>query len=569
MENKDDLYESEKNKISMNKKEEKKKSHQKKSNLNESEKIKMSDIDSKSEEESKNKCLRCLNCFSIPLLNLNNTAHMIKINCNQGHNISIDVQEYIEKGYANNFNNQICSQCKSKIDALTERKNYYCKECNELFCRSCIKNHNLIFNNNNENQNSIHHFINLEKFDTTCILHNEAYGYFCLDCNQNICQFCNSSKHKMHKVLDLDDINLKRKEIKKIKDNFIMEKENLNLAFSLFKKIIIKIKREIKKIFEYKEAELKFKEDVIKIYEKTIDNYNVIRNIKSLLFYSSPFIIDNKRTCIEQLNYFYEYINQDLEKLNMQKTNSKESNSSISSRLTNKNISDNEFKNPKKKNNVNKEIPNKALNDNKIEENNKKIQECSKYKVKSYDKINHKIKIKKMEKKENEIRPHKKRSTAQLTNIDLLIKNNFNKLNKFDNNIKKNNVSVPKYAEENHNFLFKSDDLSNNNLKAVEPKDISNNNDKNINKEEKIEVNKVKPKKVKVKKIIKKIKKKVIKKDNNAVNIITTSESESNAENNILNLKDKILSQRSKKYNTEKFENGKKKKCKKSKRKIR
>ena len=561
MENKDEFYESEKNRISMNKKEEKKKSHHKKNNLNESDKIKISDIDSKSEEESKNKCLRCLNCFSIPLLNLNNIAHMVKINCNQGHNISIDVQEFIEKGYMNNFNNQICSQCKSKIDVLTERKNYYCKECNELFCRSCIKNHNLIFNNSNENQNSVHHFINLEKFDTTCILHNETYGYFCLDCNQNICQFCNTSKHKMHKVLDLDDINLKRKEIKKIKDYFIMEKENLNLAFSLFKKIIIKIKREIKKIFEYKEAELKFKEDVIKIYERTIDNYNVIRNIKSLLFYNSPFIIDNKRTCIEQLNYFYEYINQDLEKLNQKKINFKESNSSISSRFTNKNISDNEVKNlNKNNNNLNKDIPNKASNDNKIEDSNKKVQENSKYKVKSHDKINHKIKIKKVEKKENENRQHKKRRTVQLTNIDLLIKNNFNKLtvNKSHNTSKSNNITEPNNGNDK-NILFQSDDLSNNNTKSIEVKDISINNEKSLNKAERIEVNKIKPKKGKVKKIIKKIKKKIVKKDNNSVNAINTSESESNTENNIINLKDKILGHRSKKYSCDKIENGKRK----------
>ena len=99
-------------------------------------------------QESKNKTLRCLICFSISFLLLNQSTHTVKINCNQGHNISIDIKDYLEKGFMNNFYNQICSQCKSKISILSESKNYYCHECNEIFCRTCIKNHNLIFNNN-------------------------------------------------------------------------------------------------------------------------------------------------------------------------------------------------------------------------------------------------------------------------------------------------------------------------------------------------------------------------------------------------------------------------------------
>ena len=63
---------------------------------------------------------------------------MVKINCNQGHNFSMDLKDYLQKGYINNFYNQICSQRKTRIDVLTERKNYFCKECNEIFCRTCI-----------------------------------------------------------------------------------------------------------------------------------------------------------------------------------------------------------------------------------------------------------------------------------------------------------------------------------------------------------------------------------------------------------------------------------------------
>ena len=429
-------------------------SHRKKSNQEktESNSIKQ-EINEISKEESKNKSLRCLNCFSIPLLFLNHSTHTVKINCNTGHNISMDIKDYLEKGYLNNFYNQICSQCKSKIDVLTERKNYYCKECNEIFCRTCIKNHNLIFNNN-ENQNFVHHFVNLDKFDTTCVLHNETYDYFCLECNRNICQYCYYSQHKVHKIVDLDDIILRRKEFKKIKDNFNIEKENLNLASQLMKKLIIKIKREVNKILEYKEAELKFKESVIKIYEKKVDNYNIIKNIKNLLFNTSKFNIDKSNSFIDQLNYFYDYINKDLSKLRQDNAQSKKSYSSINSRLTNSNISNDYSKDNSKDNsrdnikiNVNSNNTLSRVRDdknfllNQLDRNNRL--NYSKNKGKSYDKL----KKKKIEKKEKEkdTRPnnlilHKKRNTMQ-NNSELLLDNHLNKIvdNKKIKNLKKNN----------------------------------------------------------------------------------------------------------------------------------
>jgi hypothetical protein len=398
-------------------------------------------------EESKNKSLRCLNCFSIPLLFLNHSTHTVKINCNTGHNISMDIKDYLDKGYLNNFYNQICSQCKSKIDVLTEKKNYYCKECNEIFCRTCIKNHNLIFNNS-ENQNFVHHFINLDKFDTTCVLHNETYDYFCLECNRNICQYCYYSQHKVHKIVDLDDIILRRKEFKKIKDNFNIEKENLNLASQLIKKLIIKIKREVNKILEYKEAELKFKESVIKIYEKKVDNYNIIKNIKNLLFNTCQFNIDKNNSYIDQLNYFYDYINKDLSKLKQDNAQSKKSCSSINSRLTNSNIS-NDYSKDNSKENIKISInSNNTLNRVRDDKNillNKLDKDSrlnhSKNKGKSYDKF----KKKKIEKKDKDIGPnnlifHKKRNTVQ-NNSELLLDNHLNKVvvNKKIKNLKKNN----------------------------------------------------------------------------------------------------------------------------------
>ena len=146
-----------------------------------------------------------------------------------------------------------------------EIKNYfYCKECTELLCDNCLKKHNTMYND--------HHYVNLIKFDTTCILHNETYDYYCVDCKKNICQYCSDDFHSEHNLIDLDDINVKRKEIKRIKENYLKERENyLNLPI-IFNDLVNKMKQELDKIVNNIQNEIKFKESVINTYENKIDN---------------------------------------------------------------------------------------------------------------------------------------------------------------------------------------------------------------------------------------------------------------------------------------------------------
>ena len=262
-------------------------------------------------EEPKIKDLRCLNCYLIPFLTLNSDSHSININCNFGHSTSIGIEEYLIQGYDNNFNNLACSKCKTKI--LKNEKNYvYCKECSELLCKNCIKKHNNLYEDN-------HHMVNLDKFDTTCILHNETYDYFCIDCKKNICQYCFDEFHNEHRLVDLDDINLKRKEIKKIKENFLKEKENYLNIPKILNELIIKLKREIDMIVNNVKNEIKFKESIINTYENKIDNYNAIMNLKNLGFNAEPFIIDKNINILENLINLMKYLNMKENKIDTEK----------------------------------------------------------------------------------------------------------------------------------------------------------------------------------------------------------------------------------------------------------
>ena len=259
-------------------------------------------------EEKKPKDLRCINCYLIPFLTLNSSSHSINLDCNFGHSSTIGVEEYLKKGYDNNFNNLSCYKCKIKI--LRNEKNFvYCKECSELLCKNCIKKHNKLYEDN-------HHMVNLDKFDTTCILHNETYDYYCSDCRKNICQYCLDEFHNDHNLIDLDDINLKRKEIKRIKENFIKEKENYLNIPKIFNELYEKLKVEIDNIINNIKKEFKFKESIINTYENKIDNYNAIMNCKNLEFNIEPYTVDNNISIFENFTKLMNYLNVEGAKLN-------------------------------------------------------------------------------------------------------------------------------------------------------------------------------------------------------------------------------------------------------------
>ncbi len=266
-------------------------------------------------EDFNNKDLRCINCYLIPFISLNSTTHSVNLNCNFGHSQNLTLEEYLQKGYENNFINKFCTKC--KIQVLKNDKNFlYCKECSEILCEGCIEKHDNIYADS-------HHMINIDKFDTTCILHNETYDCFCLDCKKNICQFCSTGFHKEHKLIDLDDIHFKRKEIKKIKENFTKEKEIYDNISNIFIELINKLKDEMDKTLKKIKNEIKFKESIINTYETKVDNYNAIINMKNLVFNIKPFVIDNNITIFENIINLMNFLNMNTEKINKNENSSK------------------------------------------------------------------------------------------------------------------------------------------------------------------------------------------------------------------------------------------------------
>ena len=68
------------------------------------------------EDKPKTYFMRCISCFSIPLLSLNSQSHILKMQCDNGHENDIEINEYIGKCFNENLNNILCSSCNSILN---------------------------------------------------------------------------------------------------------------------------------------------------------------------------------------------------------------------------------------------------------------------------------------------------------------------------------------------------------------------------------------------------------------------------------------------------------------------
>ena len=446
-------------------------------------------------EENKNKDFRCLNCYLIPFLTLNSSSHTIDISCNFGHSKKINIDEYLQYGYNNNFINLKCVKCKTQI-LKNEIKNYvYCKECSEILCNKCIKKHDEMYVD--------HHMVNLEKFDTTCILHNETYDYYCLECRKNICQYCSDDFHSEHKLVDLDDINLKRKEIKIIKENYMKERDNYLNIPNIFNELIVKLKDQLDKIILNIKNELKFKESIINTYENKVDNYNAIINLKNLKFNTKQFILNKNMNALENINDLFKYASNKDAKLNdFKKDNKKKVITKIKKKIVKikkdekieknendkkKGINDNnknninsqkKFNTVYKKNIISKKLNINNSNDNKI--NNEVIENKSFNIIQKIigEKDKYSLNINKNKPPENlhiSIKEEKNNLIENL-NIEKEIKNNINENNERKNlNNSTNNIN---FLDFGHLLNSKLSIKSNKSTKIALNKNIDNDDKK-------------------------------------------------------------------------------------------
>ena len=206
-------------------------------------------------ENNYNYTAKCINCPSLLKFNIDINNLIINGECKNGHNFydikPCQLSDFIKNTY---FSKNYCYKCQSKLNI--ELKNFFCINCNKLYCKNCINNHSQEKN----------HKINLFNINFRfCSIHNSKNILFCDNCKTHICEEC-KSMHESHCLLPFLEItpHIKKKMIISKIDEY---KKSINNLLNF----ILKKKEEIDKRFEKLNN---FLNNLLYINEKLLKKYN-------------------------------------------------------------------------------------------------------------------------------------------------------------------------------------------------------------------------------------------------------------------------------------------------------
>ena len=247
------------------------------------------------------KVFRCLTCNFIPILTLENDNKTVNIKCINGHNAKMSLNEYMQKGFLNSLDRVKCDKCNIKHEPKKVFK--YCENCDQIYCKSCLKNHNNIYFN--------HCYISVRKMDIICCKHELNFTYFCEQCQKNLCIKCiHTHNNKEHRLLSLKQSKLSQNKLNDITDYISKEMETINEIINYFNEKIDIIKSKFYEAIKEQKQILKFKSNIVYTYELKDTNYQILTNVKNLELDSKKFDPPNEVLDeFESIKYIFEFLN--------------------------------------------------------------------------------------------------------------------------------------------------------------------------------------------------------------------------------------------------------------------
>ena len=243
---------------------------------------------------------RCPECCLIPIIILKENESKVKINCINGHNNVMGLNEFMERCVQKNISNIECSECGTQLEPKKRFK--YCSQCDKIFCKICLKKHNANHITTN------HETISLRKMDTFCCLHKNRYTYFCEICHKNICENC-FYLHNNHQILSLKEIKLSKNEVKELRENLCKENDIIGEIEVIFKNCINSIKKKFEDVINHKRQVLELKKLIDDIYEVKDSNFQIIDTVNRLKFNTEHINIEKDMNELDILFELFSYLN--------------------------------------------------------------------------------------------------------------------------------------------------------------------------------------------------------------------------------------------------------------------
>ena len=203
---------------------------------------------------------------------------------------------------------------KQKSKSLLKNNNKKSKKVNKII-------NNIINNDEKNKKNKKKKFKNENKIqiflmDSFCANHFQLFKYYCYNCHRNICDLC-ENEHEYHNKIKLEDILLEEDELIEKKNKLNKEKEELIKINDCFNALIEEIKKKFERLYSIKQKELAIKEKIIKDYETIKYNFHSIENVHNLKFNNNYYIDKlNNSDWLYKFNLIFKYLNSSLSNKN-------------------------------------------------------------------------------------------------------------------------------------------------------------------------------------------------------------------------------------------------------------
>ena len=188
----------------------------------------------------KNYPIRCSDCLNIALLNADFTRNYFSTICGNSHKNEYSSFSSLIKGTYRELEKVLCNECQKSKDEINLFK---CNDSNLVFCDNCKINYT------EKKEPPI--FLEINKIDDYCAIHNEKIIYFNNDEKRPICQICYENMNKKGNIIQIEDI-LENKS--KIEQEYNKVKNNITICKNVQKLFYEWLNDLTKKVHNYCEA---------------------------------------------------------------------------------------------------------------------------------------------------------------------------------------------------------------------------------------------------------------------------------------------------------------------------
>ena len=224
----------------------------------------------------------CPECSETIKFDVNNYQIYLS-ECRNGHSKFLPINEYEKTQYID-LNKIICKSCGTNKNKVYDNKMYMCYTCNSVLCPLCKNNHD-----------KKHAVVNYDFKNFLCERHYESYNSYCSYCKVNLCLRC-QKYHQEQNIISFgnifpekDELLVKLEETKKVIDVFKKDikeiikklntvKENIELLYDIYYKMITKFDSR-KRNYETFMSINSFNTNMVFQAVKQINQNNSINNI--------------------------------------------------------------------------------------------------------------------------------------------------------------------------------------------------------------------------------------------------------------------------------------------------